>query len=181
MSSTKSSTARHKVCLPTALASLNSGQNFDLRACCVGVRFLFRPNLVPVRPLRFRSVAWRSSFVANLNSIALGHVPVVGAEACVVACHYHVVATTLACNLIWPCNSFVLNCYTNSFSISPSLALKLVRHRLSLRSSYLGMSARDSIARLTTWRTFLAITMVHLGFSANVTLAVTTATTSLPY
>ncbi len=145
------------------------------------MRFSCRPNLVPVKPLRFCSVAWRYSFVTNWSSIVLGHAPVARAKAHAVAGHCHVVATTLARNLIWPCNSSVLNCYTNSFSISPSLPLKPVRHRLSLCFSYLGMSARVSTARLTTWRMFLAITMVHLGSSTNAALAVTIATISLPY
>jgi hypothetical protein len=53
------------------LASLNSGHNSDLRACCVGVRSSSRPNLVPARPLHPCSVTWRSSLVANLSSTAL--------------------------------------------------------------------------------------------------------------
>jgi hypothetical protein len=45
----------------------------------------------------------------------------------------------------------VLNRCTNSFSVSPSLASKLMKCKLSLHSSYLGTSTRVSIARLTTY------------------------------
>ncbi len=89
-----------------------------------------------------------------------------------------VVATTLACNLIWPCNNSVFSRCTNYFSVSPSLASKPVRCNLNLHSSYLGASARVSTSRLTMWRTFLAITMVHVGSSTDTTLVVTTAAAS---
>lgn len=169
---------RKKACLFAALASLNNGHSSDLRACCVGMRFSSRPNLVPTRPLCLHSAAWRSSLIANLSSTALRHAPIIGAEACVVASCCHVTAITLACNLIWPYNSFVLNHCTNSFSVSPSLALKLVRRRLSLRSSYLGMSTRVSIARLTTWRMFLVITVIHSGSFGDVALVMIASTAS---
>jgi hypothetical protein len=76
----------------------------------------------------------------------------------------------LARSLIWPCNNFVLSCCISSFLVSPSLTSKAVRRRLSLHSSYLGASAKVSIARLTTWHTFLAITRVHLGSSVDAAL-----------
>ncbi len=60
------------------LASLNNNHSFDLRACCVGMRFLSRPNLVPVKPLRPRNVAWWSSLIANLSNTTLGCAFVVG-------------------------------------------------------------------------------------------------------
>ncbi len=63
------------MCLPTALASFNSGHNFDLRACCVGMKSSFRPSLVPVRPLSPHSAAWWSSFVVNLNNTTSRCVP----------------------------------------------------------------------------------------------------------
>jgi hypothetical protein len=104
-----------KVHLPTSLASLNNDHNFDLRTCYVGVRFSSRPNLVPTKPLRLRIVAWRSSLVVNLSSTTLGRAPVAKAEACAVIGHCRVATTTLARNLIWPCNNSVLSCCTNSF------------------------------------------------------------------
>jgi hypothetical protein len=72
----------------------------------------------------------------------------------------------------------VLNRCTSSFLVSPSLASKPMRQRLSLWSSYLGVSARVSTTRLTTWRTFLAISVVHLGSSADVALVVIAAVPS---
>jgi cellulose synthase/poly-beta-1,6-N-acetylglucosamine synthase-like glycosyltransferase len=101
--------------------------------------------------------------------------PAVGTEVYVVLGRCRMVATTLACNLIWPYNSFVLSHYTSSFSVSPSLVSKLVRRRLSLCSSYLGVSAKVSTAQLTTWHTFLAIIVVHLGSFVDVALAMITA------
>ncbi len=62
---TKSLDAHQKARLLAALASLNNGYSSDLCACCVGVRSSSRPNLVPARPLRPRSVAWWSSLVAK--------------------------------------------------------------------------------------------------------------------
>ncbi len=138
----------------------------------MGVRSSFRPNLVLARPLCLCSVALRSSFVANLSSIAPRCVPAAKVEACVVASRCCVAVMTLVRSLIWPCNNSVLSHCTSSFSVSPSLASKLVRRKLSLRSSYLGASANVSTARLTTWCTFLAIIMVHLGSSADVALVV---------
>ncbi len=70
----------------------------------------------------------------------------------------------------------MLSYYTSSFLVSPSLPLKPMKHRLNLRSSYLGASTRVSRAQLTTWlttwRTFLAITVVHLGSSVDIALVV---------
>jgi hypothetical protein len=57
----------------------------------------------------------------------------------------------------------------------PSFVLKSVSRRLSLRSSFLGTSARVSTTWLTTCHTFLVITVVHLGSSTNITLAVIAA------
>jgi hypothetical protein len=139
-----------KARLLTTLASLNNDHNSDLRACCLGMRSLSRPNLDPAKPLRPHNTAWRSSFVANLSSTTSGHVHVVKVEACAIAGHCHVATTTLVRNFIWPCNNFVLNYYTNSFSISPSLASKPMKRRLSLCSSYLGASVKVSTTRLTT-------------------------------
>ncbi len=120
--------------------------NSDLCACCAGVKSSSKPSLVPAKPLHPRNVAWRSSLVANFNSTASRRVLATTAEACVIASCYRVATTTLACNLIWPYNSFVLSCYTIFFSVLPSLALKPMRRRLSLWFSCLGMSARVSIA-----------------------------------
>ncbi len=146
----KSSTARQDARMLAALASLNSGHSSDLRACYVGVRFSSKPNLVHVKPLRPRSTAWRSSFVVNLSSTAPGCMLAIKVEAHEVAGHCRVAATTLTRSLIWPCDNSVLNRYTSSFSVSPSLASKPVRRRLSLCSSCLGASTTVSIARLTT-------------------------------
>jgi hypothetical protein len=96
--------------------------------------------------LRVRSVAWWSSFIANLSNTAPRRIPAVEVEACVVTGRYRVAAMTLAHSLIWPCNTFVLSRCTSSFSVSPSLASKPMRRKLSLRSSYLGVSAKVSIA-----------------------------------
>ncbi len=150
MSSTKSLAAPQNERLLVAFTSLNNGHNSDLRACCVGVRSSSRPNLVPVRPLRPHNATWQSSLVANLSSTALGRVLAIEVEAREVACCCRLVVTTLTCSLIWPCNNFVLSHCTSSFSVSPSLASKPVRRRLSLRSFCLGASAKVSIARLTT-------------------------------
>ncbi len=142
----KSLVARQKACLHVTLASLNNSHSSDLHACCVSVRSSSRPNFVPIRPLRLQSPAWRSSFIANLNNTAPGRALVVEVEAHVVVSRCHVATMTLARSLIWPCNNFVLSRCTIFFSISPSLALKPVKCRLSLRSSCLGTSARVSIA-----------------------------------
>jgi hypothetical protein len=99
--------------------------------------------------------------------------PAVGTEVYVVLGQCRVAATTLVRSLIWPCNSFVLSHYTSSFSVSPSLVSEFVRRRLSLCSSYLGVSAKVSTAQLTTWYTFLAITVVHLGSFVEVALVMT--------
>ncbi len=168
----KSSAARQKAHLPTALASLNNGHNSDLRACCAGLKSLSRLSFVPIKPLCPRSTTWRSSLVANLSSTVLGRAPTTKVEARTIASHCCMVATTLARNLIWPYNNSMFSHYTNSFLISPSLASKPVKRKLSLCSSYLGVSARASTTRLTTWRMFLAITVVHLGSSAEVALDV---------
>ncbi len=146
----KSLDVRQKARLPIALASLNNGHNSNLCAYCVGVRFSSKPNLVPAKPLRFHSATWRSLFVANLSNIVPGNAPTAEVEAFTVASRCHVAATTLARNLIWPYNSSMLIRYTSSFLVSPSLALKPMRCKLSLHSSCLGASARVSIARLTT-------------------------------
>ncbi len=140
----KSSVARQKAHLLAALASLNSGHSSDLHACCAGVRSSSRPSFVPARPLHAQSAAWRSSLVENLSNTAPGCAPAVEVEACVVTGHYRVAAMTLTCSLIWPCNTSVLSRCTSSFSVSPSLASKPARHRLSLRSSCLGVSAKVS-------------------------------------
>ncbi len=150
MSSTRSSAACQNVRLPVALASLNNGHNSDFRACCVGVRSSSRPNLVLARPLCLRSATLRSSLVANLSSTTLRRALAVEVEAHEVAGRCRVAATTLTRNLIWPCSNSMLNCYTSSFSVSPSLASKPVRRKLNLRSSCLGASAKVSTARLTT-------------------------------
>ncbi len=118
----KSLVARQKARLPATLASLNNGHNFDLCACCVGMKSSFRPSLVPTKPLRLRSVAWWFSLVANFNNIVPGCAPIVWANALSVPGHCRVVTTNLAHNLIWPCNIYVLNRCTNSFLVLPSLA-----------------------------------------------------------
>jgi hypothetical protein len=174
----KSSVTRQNVHLAATLASLNIHHNYDLHACCVGVRSSSRPNLVPTRPLHPRNAIWRSSFVANLSSITPGCVLAIEVEACEVTGRCCMASTTLTCNLIWPCNNFVLSRCTSSFLVSPSLASKLVRRRLSLRSSYLGGLAKVSTTQLTTWRTFLATTVVHLGSYADVALVVVVAVAS---
>ncbi len=133
----KSSAVRQKARLPAALASLNNDHSSDLYAYCASVRSSSRPNFVPTTPLHPQSMAWQSSLVTNLSSTAL----VVEVEARGVTGCYRVAMTTLARNVIWPCNSSMLS---RSFSISPSLASKPVRHKLSLRSSCLGASARVS-------------------------------------
>ncbi len=135
---TKSSIVRQKARLPTTLASLNSGHNFDLHACCTSVRTSCKPSLVLAKPLRPHSAALRSLFVANFNSTTSRHTPAIKAEPRTITSRCHVVAKTLACNLIWPCNSSVLKRCTNSFSVSLSLVSKLMRRRLSLHSSCLG-------------------------------------------
>jgi hypothetical protein len=58
--------------------------------------------------------------------------PTTEVEAHTVANHYYLVATTLVRNLIWPYNNCMLNHYTRSFLVSPSLASKPMMHRLSL-------------------------------------------------
>jgi hypothetical protein len=137
----KSSVGRQKAHLPAALASLNNGHSSNLRACNMGVKSSSRPNFVPTRPLHLRSVAWRSSLVANLSNTVSRHTPIVEVEARIVTSRYHVVAMTLVCSLFWPCNNYMLNRCTNFFSVSPSL-----RHRLSLCSSCLGASVKVSTA-----------------------------------
>jgi hypothetical protein len=146
MLSTKSS----DVHLFIALASLNSGHNFDVHACYMGMRSSSRPNLVHARPLNLRSAAWRSLLVTNVSNTALRRAPVIRAEVLTVIGRYRVATTTLAHNFIWPCNSFVLNHYVRSFSVLPSLSLKPMRCKLSLCSSYLGASTKVSTAWLTT-------------------------------
>ncbi len=160
-----------------ALASLNNGHNFDLRACCASVRSSSKPSLVPTRPLRPCNVAWRSSLVVNLNSIVSKCTHIVEVETFAIIGRCCIVVMTLACNLIWPYNSSMLSCYTKYFSVSLSLASKAVRCKLSLRYSCLGVSTKVSTTWLTTWRKFLAITLVHLGSSAKATLVVTTVAT----
>ncbi len=82
MPSTKNSTAHQKVRLLATLASLNSGHSSNLHACCVGVKSSSRPNLVPTRQGHPRSMAWRSSLIANLNSTAPRCVLTTGAHTC---------------------------------------------------------------------------------------------------
>jgi hypothetical protein len=139
-----------KARLLVALASLNNNHSFGLRACYASVKSSSKPNLVLVRPLRLHSTAWWSSLVANLNSIALRHTFVIGVDAHIMAGHCCVATTTLAHNFIWPYNSFVLSCCTNSLSVSPSLASKPMRRKLNLRSSYLDASTRVSTTQMTT-------------------------------
>jgi hypothetical protein len=136
--------------LPTALASLNNGHSFDLRAYCTGVSSSSKPSFVLAKPLHPQSVAWRFSFMVNLNSTAPGRAFAAEVEAHTVANRCHVAMTTLACSLIWCCNNSVLNRCTSSFSVSPSLASKLVRRKLNLHSLCLGMSTRVSTTHLTT-------------------------------
>ncbi len=85
-----------------------------------------------------------------MTSTTPGRATTVKAEAYIVAGYYGVVVTILTHNLIWPCNNYLLNHYTNSFLVSPSLASKPVKRMLSLHSSCLGTLARVSTARLTT-------------------------------
>ncbi len=140
----KSSTARQKARLLVAFASLNNGHSSDLRACCMGVRSSSRPSFVPARPLRPRSAAWRFSLVTNLSNTAPGRTLAVEVEAHVIIGRCHVATMTLAHNLIWPCNTFVLSRCTSSFSVSPSLASMPVKCRLSLHFSCLDVSAKVS-------------------------------------
>ncbi len=161
-----------------ALASLNNSHSFDLCACYVGMKSLSRLNLVLAKPLHPRSVTWRSSLVANLNSTVSGRMPTIEVEACAIVGCCCVAVMTLVCSFIWPYNSSMLSCYTSFFLVSPSLASKLVKRKLSLCSSCLGASAKVFTGRLTTWRTFLAITMVHLGSSKDLALIMATAVTS---
>ncbi len=169
----KSSAACQKACLLATLASLNNDHNSNLRARYAGVGFLCRPSFVPARHLPLQSATIRFSFIANLSNTTPLRAPVVELEARVTVDRCCVAVTTSARSLIWPCNNSVLSHCTSFFSISPSLASKLMRGRLSLRSSCLGASARVSIVWLTTWRTFLAIIVVHLGCFVDVVLAVT--------
>jgi hypothetical protein len=136
--------------VPAASASLNNDHNSDLHACCVSVRSSSRPNIVPAKPLCPQNATWWFSLVANLSNIVLGCAPAAKVDAHVVASLCRVAVTTLAPSLIWPCNNFVLSCYISSCFVSPSLTSKLVRRRLSLRSSCLGMLTKVSTARLTT-------------------------------
>ncbi len=138
----KSSAPRQKARLRAASASLNNGHSSNLRAYCARMRSSSRPSFVPVKPLRLRSVAWRSSLVANLSNTTPGRAPAVEVEARVIIGRCRVVTMTLARSFIWPCNSSVLSCCTSFFSISPSLVSKPVRGKLNLRSSYLGVSAK---------------------------------------
>jgi len=163
--------------LPAVLASLNNGHSSNLRAYCTGVSSSSKPSFVPTKPLHPRSVAWQFSFIVNLSSTALRCALAAEVETHTVANRCHVAMTTLACSLIWCCNNFVLNHCTSSFSVSPSLASKPVKRKLNLHSPCLGMSTRVSTAHLTTQRTFLAITVVHLGSSINVALVVIIITT----
>ncbi|CAM6021017.1 unnamed protein product [Sphagnum balticum] len=101
--------------------------------------------------------------------------PIARAKAHAVPGCYHVAMTTLARKFIWPSNSSMLSRYINSFSISPSMASKPMRRKLSLRFPCLGASARVYTTQLTKWHTFLAINVVHFGSYANVALGVTTA------
>jgi hypothetical protein len=135
--STKSSVVCQMVRLPAALASLNNGHSFDLRAYYVGMRSSSRPNLVPARSLRLRNATWRSLFVANLNSTTPKRTLAIGVGPHTIVGCYHEVMMTLARNLIWPCNNSVLSRCTSSFLILFSLASKLVRRKLSLHSSCL--------------------------------------------
>ncbi len=150
MSLMKISVVRQEVRLLVALASLNNGHSSDLCACYAGVKFSSRPRSVLAKPLRPQSAAWQSSLVANLNNIALGRTPTTKVEARTIAGRSHVVMTTLVRSLIWPYNNFVLSRYTSFFSILPSLALKPMRRKLNLHSSYLSASARVSTTQLTT-------------------------------
>ncbi len=140
----KSSVARQKARLPTALASLNNGHSSDLCAYCAGVKSSSRPSFVPARPLHPRNAAWQSSLVANLSNTAPGRALAIEVEARIVTGRCRMAVMTLAHSLIWPCNNSVLIRYTNSFSVSPSLASKPVRRKLNLRSSYFDLSAKVS-------------------------------------
>lgn len=140
----ESSTTHQKVCLLAALASLNNGHNFNLHNYYVGMKSSSKPSLVPTKPLRSRSTTWQSSLVTNLSSIMLRCTPTAEAKAHTTTSCYHVAVTTLAHSFIWPCNNFVLSNCTSSFLVSPSLALKFVKCKLNLCSSYLGMSAKVS-------------------------------------
>ncbi len=139
----KSSAACQKACLLAALASLNNDHNSDLCARYAGIGFLCRRSFVPARHLPPQSAAIWFSFIANLSNTTPLRAPVAELEARVTVDRYCVAVTTSACSLIWPCNNPVLSRCTIFFSISPSLALKFVRCRLSLRSSCLGASARS--------------------------------------
>jgi hypothetical protein len=150
MSLMKSSTTRQKARLPIALASLNNGHSSYLRACYAGVRSSSKPSFVSAKPLCLWSTVWRSSLVTNLSNTTPRRVLTAEVEAHAVISRCHVAATTLARNLIWPCNSFMLSRCTSFFSVSPSLALKPVRRKLNLHSSYWGASAKVSTTRLTT-------------------------------
>jgi len=142
VSLTKSLVACQKARLLAALAFLNNDHRFDLHACCVGMKSSFRPNLVPARPLCPRSATWRFSFIVNLSNSASGCMLVVRAEARAVVSCCCIAIMTLARSLILPYNNFVLSYCSSYFSVSHSLASNPVRCRLSLRSSYLGVSAR---------------------------------------
>jgi hypothetical protein len=80
------------------------------------------------------------------SNFALGCAPTARAKARAIVGRCCVATTTLACNFIWPYNSYVLNHCTSSFSVSPSLALKHVRCKLNQRSSYLNVLAKVSTA-----------------------------------
>ncbi len=120
-----------------------------LRLLC-GCEVFIQAQLGPARPLRPHNTAWRSLLVANLSSIVPRRAPATEVQAHVIAGSCRMATMTLARSLIQPYNSFMLNCYTNVFYVSSSLASKLVRCRLNLRSSCLGASTRVSTAQLTT-------------------------------
>jgi hypothetical protein len=136
--------------LLATLASLNNDHNSKLRAYYAGMKSSSGPNFVRAKPLHLRSAAWRSSIVMNLSNTTSRRVPIVEVEARTVVGRCCVVVTTLARSLISPYNTFVLSYCISSFSISPSLTSKPVKHRLSLSSSYLGASTRVSTTRLIT-------------------------------
>ncbi len=172
----KSSAMCQKARLPAALASLSNGHSSDLHACCVGMRFLSRPNLVPAMPSPSQCglvILVHCELKQHCVKARACHLPIARTKARAIADYCQVATTTLAHNLIWPSNSSVLSRYMNSFLVSPSLASKPMRRKLSLCSSCLGTSVRVSIAQLTTWFTFLVIIVVHLGSFANVILIVT--------
>ncbi len=79
-----------------------------------------RPNLVLAKPSRPRSMAWRSSFVANLSTIAPKRMPAAKVKALEVVGHYRVAATTLVHNLIWLSKSSMLSHCMSSFLVSLS-------------------------------------------------------------